>query len=97
MRLFLRPQLCGTIEIEPISTTLLVLSSSGLTIYVCDAPTYLDCTFLGPSRKRGPPKGYIDAIEARLHQTEALVGIMLAADDSRARSLLEDLSQVTLF
>ncbi|KAJ6591310.1 hypothetical protein DFH09DRAFT_825847, partial [Mycena vulgaris] len=32
-----------------------------------------ECTFLGPSRKRGPPKGYIDAIEARLHQTEALV------------------------
>ncbi|KAF8178184.1 fungal-specific transcription factor domain-containing protein [Mycena galopus ATCC 62051] len=38
-----------------------------------------DCTSLGPSRKRGPPKGYIDAIEARLHQTEALVGILLAA------------------
>lgn len=51
------------------------------------------CTFLGPSRKRGPPKGYIDAIEARLHQTEALVGIMLAANDSRARSLLDDISQ----
>ncbi|KAI0293914.1 fungal-specific transcription factor domain-containing protein [Russula brevipes] len=51
------------------------------------------CTFLGPSRKRGPPKGYIDAIEARLHQTEALVGIMLAANDPRARSLLDDLSQ----
>ncbi|KAI9508265.1 fungal-specific transcription factor domain-containing protein [Russula earlei] len=51
------------------------------------------CTFLGPSRKRGPPKGYIDAIEARLHQTEALVGIMLAINDSRATSLLDDLSQ----
>jgi hypothetical protein len=53
------------------------------------------CTFLGPSRKRGPPKGYIDAIEARLHQTEALVGIMLAANDSRARGLLDDLSQMS--
>ncbi|KAI0267274.1 fungal-specific transcription factor domain-containing protein [Gloeopeniophorella convolvens] len=51
------------------------------------------CTFLGPSRKRGPPKGYIDAIEARLHQTEALIGIMLAANDSRAKTLLDDLSQ----
>jgi hypothetical protein len=51
------------------------------------------CTFLGPSRKRGPPKGYIDAIEARLHQTEALVGIILAVNDSRARGLLDDLSQ----
>ncbi|KAL5497945.1 LCB2 [Sanghuangporus vaninii] len=63
------------------------------------------CTFLGPSRKRGPPKGYIDAIESRLHQTEALVGILLSlanpdrgildgdepVPDERARSLLEDL------
>lgn len=38
------------------------------------------CTFLGPSRKRGPPKGYIDAIEARLHQTEALLGVLLALE-----------------
>ncbi|KAJ6481874.1 fungal-specific transcription factor domain-containing protein [Mycena sanguinolenta] len=67
-----------------------------------------ECTSLGPSRKRGPPKGYIDAIEARLHQTEALVGIMLAAahededadavakeneSDERARQFLADLSE----
>jgi len=51
------------------------------------------CTFLGPSRKRGPPKGYIDAIEARLHQTEALVGIMLASRDPRAQSLLRDIAR----
>ncbi|CCM05389.1 uncharacterized protein FIBRA_07605 [Fibroporia radiculosa] len=51
------------------------------------------CTFLGPSRKRGPPKGYIDAIEARLHQTEALIGILLGSKDSRARGLLDDLSE----
>ncbi|KAI6041549.1 fungal-specific transcription factor domain-containing protein [Pisolithus marmoratus] len=42
------------------------------------------CTFLGPSRKRGPPKGYIDAIEARLHQTEALLGILLALESDRS-------------
>ncbi|KAL0581686.1 hypothetical protein V5O48_000392 [Marasmius crinis-equi] len=47
----------------------------------------------GPSRKRGPPKGYIDAIEARLHQTEALLGIMLSCDDDRAVGLLRDISQ----
>lgn len=52
------------------------------------------CTFLGPSRKRGPPKGYIDAIEARLHQTEALIGVMLAYNDDRVKSIFEDLSQV---
>ncbi|KAF9530638.1 fungal-specific transcription factor domain-containing protein [Crepidotus variabilis] len=54
------------------------------------------CTFLGPSRKRGPPKGYIDAIEARLHQTEALIGIMLATTDSRAQSLLRDIAMDSL-
>lgn len=62
-----------------------------------------ECTFLGPSRKRGPPKGYIDAIEARLHQTEAVLGIILSLagglDGSRgnsdpgASSLIEDLCQ----
>jgi hypothetical protein len=57
---------------------------------------YTACTFLGPSRKRGPPKGYIDAIEARLHQTEALLGIMIATTDERAKSLLRDLSMVSL-
>ncbi|KAF9242277.1 fungal-specific transcription factor domain-containing protein [Melanogaster broomeanus] len=41
------------------------------------------CTFLGPSRKRGPPKGYIDAIEARLHQTEALLGVLLSVEAER--------------
>lgn len=55
-----------------------------------------ECTFLGPSRKRGPPKGYIDAIEARLHQTEALIGIMLATKDERAKSLLDDFSKVRI-
>ncbi|KAG5644833.1 hypothetical protein DXG03_007558 [Asterophora parasitica] len=51
------------------------------------------CTFLGPSRKRGPPKGYIDAIEARLHQTEALLGIMISTSDPRAQSLLRDIAK----
>ena len=50
------------------------------------------CTFLGPSRKRGPPKGYIDAIESRLHQMEALVGTLLSSGDPRARSIIEDLT-----
>jgi len=55
------------------------------------------CTSLGPSRKRGPPKGYIDAIEARMHQTEALLGIMLATTDGRAKSLLDDIAQVSSY
>jgi len=73
----------------------------GNRLYLLEA---LECTFLGPSRKRGPPKGYIDAIEARLHQTEAVLGIILSLagglDGSRgdsdpgATSLIEDLCQV---
>ena len=47
-------------------------------VCTCTELSHPACTFLGPSRKRGPPKGYIDAIESRLHQTEALVGILLS-------------------
>ncbi|KAH7911436.1 fungal-specific transcription factor domain-containing protein [Hygrophoropsis aurantiaca] len=54
------------------------------------------CTFLGPSRKRGPPKGYIDAIEARLHQTEALLGVIIGSGDERARGVVRDLGADTL-
>ncbi|OBZ70234.1 hypothetical protein A0H81_09793 [Grifola frondosa] len=53
----------------------------------------LACTFVGPSHKRGPPKGYILAIERRLHQVEALLGTVIGSEDPRARGLLQDLSQ----
>ena len=61
-----------------------------------NAAVISECTFLGPSRKRGPPKGYIDAIESRLHQLEALLGIIISANDPRTQSIIEDLSQDTL-
>ncbi|KAH8924892.1 hypothetical protein BT69DRAFT_1332618 [Atractiella rhizophila] len=50
-----------------------------------------ECTFLGASRKRGPPKGYIEAIESRLHRMEALLGGLLQNDDPRAQALLGEL------
>ncbi|GAA5982372.1 hypothetical protein JCM11641_006960 [Rhodosporidiobolus odoratus] len=50
-----------------------------------------ECTFLGASRKRGPPKGYIEAIESRLHRMEALLGGLLGSDDPRAQTLLGEL------
>ncbi|THG95819.1 hypothetical protein EW026_g5896 [Hermanssonia centrifuga] len=53
----------------------------------------ISCTYVGPSHKRGPPKGYILALERRLHQVEALLGTIIGADDMRARSLVEDLSR----
>lgn len=53
----------------------------------------LSCTYAGPSHKRGPPKGYILAIERRLHQVEALLGTIIGSDDPRANGILQDLSQ----
>ncbi|ORY73251.1 fungal-specific transcription factor domain-domain-containing protein [Leucosporidium creatinivorum] len=50
-----------------------------------------ECTYLGASRKRGPPKGYIEAIESRLHRMEALLGGLLQNDDPRAATLLGEL------
>ena len=53
------------------------------------------CTILnasvGPSYKRGPPKGYINAIEQRLHQVEALLGAIIQSTDARSRGIIADL------
>lgn len=51
------------------------------------------CTFLGPSYKRGPPKGYIHAIEQRWHQVESLLGAILQCPDPRVKSIVSDLKQ----
>ncbi len=48
---------------------------------------------LGPSYKRGPPKGYIHAIEQRWHQVEALIGAILQCPDERVQTLVSDLKQ----
>ena len=42
-------------------------------------------------RRSGPPKGYIEAIESRLHRMEALLGGLLQSDDPRAAHLLTEL------
>jgi hypothetical protein len=49
--------------------------------------------YLGPSYKRGPPKGYIHAIEQRWHQVEALIGAILQCPDERVQILVSDLKQ----
>lgn len=46
----------------------------------------------GPSYKRGPPKGYIHAIESRWHQVEALLGAILQCPDARVQSIVSDAS-----
>ncbi|OAX40867.1 hypothetical protein K503DRAFT_567355 [Rhizopogon vinicolor AM-OR11-026] len=51
------------------------------------------CTFLGPSYKRGPPKGYIQAIEQRWHQVESLLGAVLSCPDSGVQKVIADIKQ----
>ncbi|KAK7695174.1 hypothetical protein QCA50_002364 [Cerrena zonata] len=49
------------------------------------------CTYQGPSFKRGPPKGYIHAIEQRWHQVECILGTIMASP--RASGIVNDLRQ----
>jgi len=50
--------------------------------------TYL---WTDPSRKRGPPKGYLHTVERRLHETQAVLGIILSVHDPRAVYLVSEL------
>ena len=47
----------------------------------------------GPSYKRGPPKGYIHAIEQRWHQVESLLGAIIQCSDPQVQGLVSALSQ----
>ncbi|CAG8600276.1 11594_t:CDS:2, partial [Acaulospora colombiana] len=42
---------------------------------------------------RGPPKGYIEAIETRLHRMESLLGGLVHSSDPRAQAILTELMQ----
>ncbi|TDL26205.1 hypothetical protein BD410DRAFT_836854 [Rickenella mellea] len=44
-----------------------------------------------PSFKRGPPKGYIHAIEQRLRQVESVLGTIIGSSDERAQGVIDDL------
>jgi hypothetical protein len=45
----------------------------------------------GPSFKRGPPKGYIHAIEQRWHQVESVLGAILSSTDPYVQALINNL------
>lgn len=42
--------------------------------------------------QRGPPKGYIEAIEGRLQRLEALLESVIQEDDPRSKAILEELN-----
>ncbi|KAI9273713.1 fungal-specific transcription factor domain-containing protein [Sporodiniella umbellata] len=52
----------------------------------------LQCSYKESTKKRGPPKGYIEAIESRLHRLEALLGSIVQEDDPRSQALLNELN-----
>ncbi|KDQ59905.1 hypothetical protein JAAARDRAFT_77811 [Jaapia argillacea MUCL 33604] len=47
----------------------------------------------GPLHKRGPPKGYVKALERRLQEVEGLLRAIIGSQDFRAQSLVADLRQ----
>ncbi|KAH9944687.1 fungal-specific transcription factor domain-containing protein [Amylocystis lapponica] len=51
----------------------------------------LECTFSGPIFRRGPPKGYIQALEHRLHQMESVLAAIMSSQDVRAVGVITDL------
>ncbi|KAI8370766.1 fungal-specific transcription factor domain-containing protein [Choanephora cucurbitarum] len=56
------------------------------------ASANLPCTYKESTKKRGPPKGYIEAIEGRLHRLEALLGSIIHEDDPRSQAILAELN-----
>jgi len=51
-----------------------------------------DCTSEGPEHKRGPPRGYLHALEDRLQGSEALLGVILSLPDQHVQQVLSALS-----
>ncbi|KAI8371014.1 fungal-specific transcription factor domain-containing protein [Blakeslea trispora] len=50
------------------------------------------CHYKESTKKRGPPKGYIEAIEGRLHRLEALLGSIVQEDDPRSQAIIDELN-----
>ncbi|KAI0644458.1 fungal-specific transcription factor domain-containing protein [Trametes meyenii] len=50
-------------------------------------------TGAAPSFRRGPPKGYIQALEHRLHQVESVLAAIMSSQDVRSRSIVDELGK----
>ncbi|KAK0533425.1 hypothetical protein OC842_002966 [Tilletia horrida] len=50
-----------------------------------------ECTYNDQSKKRGPPKGYIEAIETRLHHMENVLYELMCSQEPDGRTILERL------
>ncbi|KAI8977276.1 fungal-specific transcription factor domain-containing protein [Mycotypha africana] len=50
------------------------------------------CLYKETTKKRGPPKGYIEAVEGRLHRLEALLNSIIQEDDPHSQAILNELN-----
>ncbi|KAI0766865.1 fungal-specific transcription factor domain-containing protein [Trametes elegans] len=57
------------------------------------ATTGAECTYTAPSFRRGPPKGYIQALEHRLHQVESVLAAIMTSTDPRSQSIVDEMSK----
>ena len=57
------------------------------------APLSLIICALAPSFRRGPPKGYIQTLEHRLHQVESVLAAIMSSQEPRSQSIVDELSQ----
>ena len=48
---------------------------------------------VGPNFKRGPPKGYIQALEHRLQLVETVLSAVIASEESNAKSIVNSLGK----
>ncbi|ORX81705.1 hypothetical protein K493DRAFT_320594 [Basidiobolus meristosporus CBS 931.73] len=56
----------------------------------------IECTYLDVTKKRGPPKGYIEAIENRLHRMEHLLGGLAQSDPRVAENIMAELRKIEI-
>jgi len=53
----------------------------------------LACTSEIPARRRGPPKGYLHLVETRMHELEAVLGVILSLPEPALQQVLQSLLQ----
>ncbi|KZS91529.1 hypothetical protein SISNIDRAFT_165270 [Sistotremastrum niveocremeum HHB9708] len=69
-----------------------VRSDNSSTCRTCEAKSY-QCTTLAPSSKRGPPRGYLQSLESRLEDSEALLGVLVSLPNTETQRILSEMSQ----
>ncbi|CAO3653022.1 unnamed protein product [Cunninghamella echinulata] len=69
------------------------IKCDGLILYVVIVKHLIyKCSYKDTTKKRGPPKGYIEAIENRLYKLEKVLSDLAQGDDPKAKQLMNELN-----